>query len=71
MRWMRSRTRDIADQLDRAASGPVWGWLRDPSAHEHALAALARGEPYSFTVHDDGVRYHLTAHPVRPAVSAR
>ncbi|WP_194074703.1 hypothetical protein [Streptomyces barkulensis] len=63
LRWLRQRARHIADQLDPSAARPLLAWLHDDQAHEHALAVLASGMPYTHTIRDDTVRYQLTAHP--------
>ncbi|MFD1830403.1 hypothetical protein ACFSJS_12100 [Streptomyces desertarenae] len=63
LRWLRQRARHISDQLDPLAARPVLHWLDDDQAHEHAMAALAHGAMYSYTVFDDAVRYLLTARP--------
>ncbi|MFJ1561989.1 hypothetical protein [Streptomyces mirabilis] len=44
LRWLRSRARDIADQLDPAAAPQLEAWLRDTAAHQRALSALCQGE---------------------------
>ncbi|MGK5446988.1 hypothetical protein [Streptomyces radiopugnans] len=64
LRWLRLRARHISDQLDPPAARPVLAWLHDHQAHEHALAVLASGAPYTHTVFDDAVRYLLTARPI-------
>ncbi|MDG9701830.1 hypothetical protein [Streptomyces sp. DH37] len=63
LRWLRHRARHISDQLDPPAARPVLHWLGDAQAHEHALANLAHGAPYSHTIFEDAVRYLLTARP--------
>jgi hypothetical protein len=63
LRWLRHRARHISDQLDPPAARPVLHWLGDAQAHEHALADLAHGTPYSHTIFEDAVRYLLTARP--------
>ncbi|MCQ4083162.1 hypothetical protein NGB36_21770 [Streptomyces sp. RB6PN25] len=60
---MRRRARDIADQLDPPTARPVRHWISDHAEHERALALLARGETYTFTIFDDATRYALSAHP--------
>ncbi|GAA3627701.1 hypothetical protein ACG5V6_09615 [Streptomyces chitinivorans] len=64
LRWLRDRARHISDQLDPPAARPLLAWLHDDQAHEHALAVLASGAPYTHTVYDDAVRYLLTAQPI-------
>ncbi len=63
LRWLRQRADHISDQLDPPAARTVLAWLHDHQAHEHALAVLASGTPYTHTVCDDTVRYLLTAQP--------
>ncbi|SEQ87946.1 hypothetical protein [Streptomyces radiopugnans] len=63
LRRLRTRARHISDQLDPPAARPLLAWLHDHQAHEHALAVLASGTPYTHTVYDDAVRYLLTARP--------
>ncbi|GAA3618804.1 hypothetical protein GCM10023079_05540 [Streptomyces chitinivorans] len=63
LRWLRDRARHISDQLDPPAARPVLAWLHDDQTHEHALAVLASGTPYSHTIRDDTTRYLLTARP--------
>lgn len=63
LRWLRQRADHISNQLDPPAARPVLAWLDDDQAHEHALAVLAHGELYTYTVCDDAVRYLLTARP--------
>ncbi|WP_410539177.1 hypothetical protein [Streptomyces sp. KL2] len=63
LRWLHLRARHISDQLDPPAARPLLAWLHDHQVHEHALAALASGAPYTHTVCDDTVRYLLTARP--------
>ncbi|MFP8941134.1 hypothetical protein ACLIYM_06825 [Streptomyces fenghuangensis] len=63
LRWLRDRARHISDQLDPPAARPLLAWLHDHQAHEHALAVLASGTPYTHTVYDDAIRYLLTARP--------
>ncbi|WP_344382177.1 hypothetical protein [Streptomyces thermolineatus] len=69
--WLLLRGRDVADQLAPAAARPVRHWLRDRHEHERALAALADGGTYTFTAHEDGVRYLLTAGPHDRASTSR
>ncbi|PLW73635.1 hypothetical protein GQS52_21945 [Streptomyces sp. SCUT-3] len=69
--WLLLRGRDVADQLAPAAARPVRHWLRDRHEHERALAALADGGTYTFTAHEDGVRYLLTAGPRDRASTSR
>ncbi|URN11637.1 hypothetical protein LUW77_06160 [Streptomyces radiopugnans] len=64
LRWLHLRACHIGDQLDPPAARPVLAWLHDDQAHEHALAVLASGTPYTHTVYDDAVRYLLTARPI-------
>lgn len=61
LRWLHIRARHIGDQLDPPAARPILAWLDDDQAHEHALAVLAHGMPYSHSIFDDAVRYLLTA----------
>ncbi|MFP8943838.1 hypothetical protein ACLIYM_20715 [Streptomyces fenghuangensis] len=63
LRWLHLRARHISDQLDPPAARPLLAWLHDHQAHEHALAVLASGTPYTHTVYDDAIRYLLTARP--------
>lgn len=63
MIWLRSRARDITDQITPARCGPVRSWLGDGREYERALTALSLGTPYTFTARDGGVRYLLAASP--------
>lgn len=63
LRWLRSRVRDVADQLDPAPAHPARCWLDDQTEHERALAALVGGELYALTLADDTTRYLLSARP--------
>lgn len=63
LRWLRTRAGHIADQLDPHTADPVRHWLTDRTEHEYALATLTEGAMYAHTIHDDGVRYLLTARP--------
>ncbi|MBY8885008.1 hypothetical protein K7472_09140 [Streptomyces sp. PTM05] len=67
LRWLMRRARDITDQLDPRAARPGRHWINDTAEHERALALLASGEPYVFTVFDDPMRYALTARPTGAA----
>jgi len=64
LRWLRHRARHLSDQLDPPAARPLLHWLDDHQEHEHAMAILASGAPYSHTIRDDAVRYLLTARPI-------
>ncbi len=67
LRWLLRRTQDVLDQLDPAATWPAHEWLIDLPEHERALAALARGEMYALSIHEDTTRYTLTARPTGSA----
>jgi hypothetical protein len=65
IRWLRRRTRDVADQLDPPYARPLRAWLNDDTEQERALARLAHGERYELQAEDDGgVAYVLAAWPV-------
>ncbi|MEU4683161.1 hypothetical protein [Streptomyces xinghaiensis] len=61
MRWLHSRARDIADQLDSTAARPARHWGQNRAEHERALAVMALGEPYAFIITEDATRYVLSA----------
>ena len=63
IRWLRARAAQVIDQLDPPAAEPTYYWLADERYHEHALSALAEGQPFAYTIFDDGVRYVLSAQP--------
>ncbi|MFD5747973.1 hypothetical protein [Streptomyces sp. NPDC127033] len=51
----------MTDQLDRPYAQPGHHWLTDEAEHERARTALAHGETYVLTLHDDITRYVLSA----------
>ncbi|MDT0341908.1 hypothetical protein [Streptomyces litchfieldiae] len=57
------RAGHIADQLNPPAAAIVRHWLIDQAEHERALALLAHGELYAHTIHEDSLRYLLSARP--------
>lgn len=63
LRWLRSRVRDVTDQLDRPYAQPGHHWLTDEAEHDRARDTLAQGETYALTLHDDTPRYVLSARP--------
>lgn len=65
MRWVRGRTRHVAEQVEPSSAQPAWHWLKDDPEHERALSALVQGEPYTFSIFDDGLHYALSAQPSR------
>jgi hypothetical protein len=67
LRWLRSRVRDVADQLDPAPARPAGHWLADQVEHERVLSALAAGEAYAFVLADGSTRYILSVRPVGTA----
>lgn len=71
LRWLRGRARDVAEQLHPAHALPVRHWLDDEAEQRRILAALGRGEPYTFAAADDVTRYLLSARPGTGAGAAR
>ena len=63
MRWLHTRAAHIADQLDPPAAAIARHWIADQAEHEHALALVVDGELYAHTVHEDSLRYLLSARP--------
>ncbi|MEU6174594.1 ATP-binding protein [Streptantibioticus parmotrematis] len=63
LRCLRSRVRDIAEQLHPPYGQPHRYWLTDEDEHECVLRHLAASEPYLLTAYDDTTRYVLTACP--------
>ena len=61
LRWLHSRTHQIADQLDPPNAHAVRQWLHYQPEYERALTLLRLGQPYTYAFHDDGTDYHLTA----------
>ncbi|MEU5160756.1 hypothetical protein AB0G74_14280 [Streptomyces sp. NPDC020875] len=64
VRWLHMRADHIAEQLDLQAATAVRHWLTNRAEQENALSLLARGEPYSRAIQDDGIRYLLSAFPI-------
>ena len=65
--WLRSRVRDVADQLDPGPAQPAGYWLDDQVEHERVLSALAADEGYTFVLADGSTRYVLSVCPVGTA----
>lgn len=63
VRWLHSRTHEIADQLDPPLAYHVRHWLAHLPEHERALALLRQGEPYVFAFQDDHAHYQVSAQP--------
>lgn len=62
--WLLQRAEHVADQLDPPVARPLRAWLADGYEHAHAVAQLARNEPYTHMICDGRIRYVLAATPV-------